>query len=82
MSYVLVFSLQLKDQILYCTVTVLVLPANMPQTLPFGNFNFRVMVFTVNASWQHRRLMDAAHEAGLYEIVGLSETINISAESQ
>lgn len=50
MSYVLVFSLQLKDQILYCTVTVLVLPANVPQTFPFGNFNFRVRVFTVNAS--------------------------------
>lgn len=43
MSYVLVFSLQLKDQILYCTVTVLGLPANAPQTSPFGNFNFRVM---------------------------------------
>lgn len=82
MSYVLVFSLRLKKQILYSTVTGLVLPANALQTFPFGNFNFRDRVFTVNVTWQHRRLTDAAHETGLYEIVGLSDTINISIESQ
>lgn len=55
MSYVLVFSLRLKKQILYGTVTGLVLPANALQTFPFGKFNFRDRVFSVNVSWQLRR---------------------------
>ena len=60
MSYVLVFSLRLRDQILYCTVAALASPANVLQTFPFGNFNFQAGGFTVNVSWQHRRLTDAA----------------------
>jgi len=49
------FLLLLRDRILQSTVIVLVLPANVRQTFPFGNFNFKIRVFTGNVSWQHRR---------------------------
>lgn len=38
MTYVLVFSLWLKTQILYGAVTTLAAAANAPQTSPFGKF--------------------------------------------